>query len=92
MGALFGESVGGGVRYALLVVLGLVGLDVVAQGLAKLLLVGPANLGGGIIAALGLPFPVFLGNMIMLIELIGGVLLLAILVREATTRGRPSLR
>jgi hypothetical protein len=36
MGALFGESVGGGVRYALLAVLGLIGLDTIAHALFKL--------------------------------------------------------
>lgn len=90
MGVLFGESVGGWVRYAQLVVLGLVGLVAVAHGLEKLLLVGPANLGGGLTSGLGLPLPMLLGNVVMLVELIGGILLLAVLVRGATTRGRPS--
>jgi uncharacterized membrane protein YphA (DoxX/SURF4 family) len=85
-----GRSVGGrGVSYPLLVVLGLVGLDVVAHGLEKLgrlILIGPDELGGGIIALLGLPFPTFLGVVVMLIELIGGILLLVALAREAMTR------
>ena len=81
--------VGRGVRYPLLVVFGLVGLDAVAQGLRKLVLLilyGPEGLGGGIIAFLGLPFPTFLSVVIMLIELIGGILLVVALVREALTR------
>jgi uncharacterized membrane protein YphA (DoxX/SURF4 family) len=87
------RSVGGrGVSYPLLVVLGLVGLDVVAHGLRKLVLLileGVESLGGGIIAFLGLPFPAFFGVIVMLIELIGGVLLLIAVVREATPgRGR----
>jgi uncharacterized membrane protein YphA (DoxX/SURF4 family) len=83
MVALFGEPVGGGVRYVLLVVLGLVGLDAVAHGLFKLVQ-GPATLGGGIIGGLGLPFPTFFGALVMGVELIGGILLLVVLVREAT--------
>ena len=86
------RSVGGrGVSYPLLVILGLVGLDAVAQGLRKLVLLilfGPEVLGGGIIAFLGLPFPALLSVVGMLIELIGGILLLVALVREATTRRR----
>ena len=46
MEALFGELARGGVRYALLVLFGLLGLDAVAHGLIKLAQ-GPANLGGG---------------------------------------------
>ena len=84
------RSVGGrGVSYPLLVILGLVGLDAVAHGLDKLLrliIAGPEILGGGIIAFLGLPFPTFLGVVVMLIELIGGILLLVALAREAMTR------
>jgi len=84
------RSVGGrGVSYPLLVVLGLVGLDVFAHGLDKLvrlILAGPEILGGGIIAFLGFPFPTFLGVVVMLIELIGGILLLVALAREAMTR------
>src|SRR5215203_629450 len=60
MGALSGGAVGRGVSYPLLVVFGLVGVDAVAQGLRKLVLLifaGPESLGGGIIAFLGLPFP-----------------------------------
>ncbi len=92
MGALFGESVGGGVRYALLAVLGLIGLDAIAHALFKLviLILGPGNLGGGVIGALGLPFPTFIGTVVMVVELIGGILLLVVLVREATSRRRPS--
>ena len=89
MGALFGESVGGGVRYALLAVLGLIGLDAIAHALFKLIQ-GPANLGGGVIGALGLPFPTFLGTVVMVVELIGGIVLLVVFVREATSRRRPS--
>ena len=85
MGALFGQSAGGGVRYALLVVLGLVGLDAAAHGLVKVAM-GPVSMGGGLLADLGLPFPTFLGVMVMLVELIGGILLLVIVVREATSR------
>ena len=84
------RSVGGrGVGYPLLVILGLVGLDAVAHGLDKLLrliIAGPEILGGAIIASLGLPFPTFLGVVVMLIELIGGILLLVALAREAMTR------
>ncbi len=84
------RSVGGrGVSYPLLVILGLVGLDAVAHGLDKLLrliIAGPEILGGAIIASLGLPFPTFLGLVVMLIELIGGILLLVALAREAMTR------
>ena len=90
MGALFGESVGGGVRYALLAVLGLIGLDAIAHALFKLIQQGPVNLGGGIIGALGLPFPTFIGTVVMVVELIGGILLLVVFVREATSRRRPS--
>ena len=89
MGALSGGAVGRGVSYPLLVVFGLVGLDAVAQGLKKLVLlifVGPEVLGGGIIAFLGLPFPAVLSVVVMLIELIGGILLLVALVRAAMTR------
>ena len=91
-----GRSVGGrGVSYPLLVILGLVGLDVVVHGLQKLvrlILDGPETSGGGIIALLGLPFPTFLGVVVMLIELIGGILLLVALVREAMTRRGGSSR
>ena len=38
MEALFGESAGAGVRYALLGLFGLLGLDAVARGLQKLVL------------------------------------------------------
>ena len=89
MGALFGESVGGGVRYALLAVLGLIGLDAIAHALLKLIQ-GPANLGGAIIGALGLPSPTFLGTVVMVVELVGGILLLIVVVREATSQRRPS--
>ena len=83
MEALFGESARGGVRYALLVLFGLLGLDAVAHGLIKLAQ-GSANLGGGVIAHLGLPFPTFMGAMIMVVELIGGILLLVGIVWEVT--------
>ena len=75
MGALFSEYselVREGVRYALIVVLGLVGLGTVVHGLAKLAQ-GPANLGGGMLEGLGLPFPTFLGVVVMLVELIGAL-------------------
>jgi uncharacterized membrane protein YphA (DoxX/SURF4 family) len=95
MEALFGESAGTGVRYALLVLFGLLGLDAVARGLQKLVqlvLTGPAGLGGGTIELLGLPFPTFLGVVVMLVELIGGILLLASVLWEATNQAgrRPS--
>ena len=87
--ALFGESAHTGVRYALLVLFGLVGLEAVARGLLKLLqlvLLGPTSLGGYTIALLGLPFPTFWGVVVMLVELIGGILLLAGVVWEVTNR------
>src|SRR5215210_6981796 len=71
MGALFSEYselVREGFRYALIGVLGLVGLDSVDHGLAKLAK-GPANLGGGMIEGLSLPFPTFFGVVVMLVEL-----------------------
>jgi uncharacterized membrane protein YphA (DoxX/SURF4 family) len=89
MGALFGESVGGGVRYALLAVLGLIGLDSIARALFKLIQ-GPVTLGGGVIGTLGLPFPTFVGTVVMVVELVGGILLLVVVIREATSRRRPS--
>jgi uncharacterized membrane protein YphA (DoxX/SURF4 family) len=88
MGALFGEYselVREVVRYALIGVLGLVGLDSVVHGLAKLAK-GPANLGGGVIEGLSLPFPTFFGVVVMLVELIGGIMLLIGLVWEVTPR------
>ncbi len=89
MGARFGESAGSGVRYALLAVLGLVGLDTLAHGLHKLIL-GPAMWGGGLIEGLGLPFPTFFSAVVMVVELIGGILLLVVLVWEATSPRRAS--
>jgi uncharacterized membrane protein YphA (DoxX/SURF4 family) len=89
MGAHFGESVSGGVRYALLAVLGLVGLDTLAHGFYKLI-GGPAVWGGGVIEGLGLPFPILFGAVIMVIELIGGILLLVVLAWEATAPRRSS--
>jgi uncharacterized membrane protein YphA (DoxX/SURF4 family) len=86
--ALFGESAAAGVRYAMLVLFGLLGLDAVVRGLDKLASKGPANLGEGLIWNLGLPFPTFLGIVVMLVELIGGILLLAGVVWEATYLGR----
>ena len=90
MEALFGESASAGVRYALLVLFGLLGMDAVARGLLKLVRViqiGPASLGGGIIELVSLPFPAFFGGVVMLIELIGGILLLAGVVWEALKQG-----
>src|SRR5829696_3321286 len=54
-------------------------------GLAKLAK-GPANLGGGMIEGLSLPFPTFFGVVVMLVELIGGIMLLIGLVWEVTPR------
>lgn len=88
MGALFSEYselVREGVRYSLIGVLGLVGLDALVDGLAKLAQ-GPANLGGGMIESLSLPFPTFFGILVMLVELIGGIVLLAGLAWEVTPR------
>jgi uncharacterized membrane protein YphA (DoxX/SURF4 family) len=92
MEALFGESAGAGVRYALLVLFGLLGLDAVVHGLDKLAAKGPADLGGGMIEGLGLPFPTFLGVVVMLVELIGGILLLVGIVWQVTNQvgRRPS--
>ena len=90
MGALFSKYsklVRRGVSYALIVVLGLLGLDAVIHGLAKLAQ-GPANMGGGMLEGLGLPFPTFFGIVVMLVELIGGIVLLIGLVWEVTPRRR----
>ena len=90
MEALFGGSAGAGVRYALLVLFGLLGVDAVAHGLRKLVqlvLTGPAGLGGGIIELMGLPFPTFLGVVVMLVEVIGGILLLVGIVWVETKQG-----
>jgi uncharacterized membrane protein YphA (DoxX/SURF4 family) len=88
MGELFSEYsevVREGVRYALIGVLGLVGLDALVDGLAKLAQ-GPANLGRGMIESLSLPFPTFFGVLVMLVELIGGIVLLIGLAWEVTPR------
>jgi uncharacterized membrane protein YphA (DoxX/SURF4 family) len=88
MGALFSEYselVRRGVSYALIVVLGLVALDAVAHGLTKLAR-GPATLSGGLLEGLGLPFPTFFGVVVMLVELIGGIVLLIGLVWEVMPR------
>jgi uncharacterized membrane protein YphA (DoxX/SURF4 family) len=90
MEALFGASAGAGVRYALLVLFGLLGLGAVARGLLKLVQViqmGPGVLGGGAVALVPLPFPTFFGVVVMLVELIGGILLLVGVVWGATKQG-----
>ena len=81
----YSELVREGVRYVLIGLLGLVGLDAVLHGLAKLVQ-GPANLGGGVIEGLSLPFPTFFGVLVMLVELIGGIVLLIGLVLEVAPR------
>jgi putative oxidoreductase len=52
------------------------GIVFLAHGGQKLLLVGPGNFGSQALAGLGVPLPVFMGYMVTLVELIGGILLI----------------
>ncbi len=52
------------------------GIIVFAHGLQKLTEVGPGNFGGQVLAGLGVPLPVFMGYVVTLVELVGGILLI----------------
>ena len=87
MGALFNSSARGVVtRYASRAV-----RVVAGHGVYKLVK-QPTDLGEGIVADLGLPWPRFTGTAIMLVEILGGVLLIVDSVHEQKTRRGRSLR
>lgn len=52
------------------------GIIMFAHGLQKLIQVGPGNFGGQVLAGLGVPLPVFMGYVVTLVELVGGLLLI----------------
>ncbi len=54
----------------------IVGIIMFAHGLQKLTEVGPGNFGGQVLAGLGVPLPVFMGYVVTLVELVGGLLLI----------------
>ena len=90
MGVFFNRSPRGVVtRYASRAVRVLIGTEVAAHGVYKL--VKPPDLGGGIVADLGLPWPRFMGTVIMLVEILGGILLIADSVHEQKTPTRRRL-
>ena len=59
----------------------LIGAEVAGHGVYKLVK-QPTDLGEGIVADLGLPWPRFTGTVIMLGEILGGILLVAGSVHE----------
>lgn len=61
--------------FAPLVARVIVGIIMAAHGWQKLQ-IGPANFGQGVLAGLGVPFPVFMGYVVTFVELIGGILLI----------------
>ena len=65
------------------------GAEVAGHGVYKL--VKPPDLGGGIVADLGLPWPRFMGTVIMLVEILGGIMLIADSVHEQKTPTRRRL-
>jgi uncharacterized membrane protein YphA (DoxX/SURF4 family) len=92
MGALFNSSARGVVtRYASRAVRVVIGAEVAGHGVYKLVK-QPTDLGEGIVADLGLPWPRFTGAGIMLVEILGGVLLIVDSVHEQKTRRGRSLR
>ena len=54
----------------------IVGIIMFAHGLQKLTEVVPGNFGGQVLAGLGVPLPVFMGYVVTLVELVGGLLLI----------------
>jgi putative oxidoreductase len=52
------------------------GIIMLAHGWQKLTEMGPGNIGGQMLAGLGVPLPVFTGYVVTLVELIGGILLI----------------
>ena len=91
MGAFFNRSPRGvGTKYASRAVRVLIGAEVAGHGVYKL--VKPPDIGGGIVADLGLPWPRFTGTVIMLVEILGGILLIVDSVHEQKTRRQRSLR
>ncbi len=57
------------------VVRAIVGIVMIAHGLDKLTGPGPAGFGQEMLAALGVPLPVFFGYVVTFVELVGGTLL-----------------
>ncbi len=54
----------------------IVGIIMFAHGLQKLTQVGPGNFGAQALAGLGVPLPVFMGYVVTLVEVVGGLLLI----------------
>ena len=54
----------------------IVGAIMFAHGLQKLTQVGPGNFGAQALAGLGVPLPVFMGYVVTLVEVVGGLLLI----------------
>ncbi len=52
------------------------GLIMAAHGWQKLTVMGAANFGNGMLAGLGVPAPVLMGNVVTYAELVGGILLI----------------
>ena len=54
----------------------IVGAIMFAHGLQKLTQMGPGNFGTQALAGLGVPLPVFMGYVVTLVEVVGGLLLI----------------
>src|SRR5215207_11251816 len=61
---------------ALLFVRVIVGIIIAAHGWQKLAVLGPANFGQTLLAQSGVPLPIFMGYVVTVTEVIGGILLI----------------
>ena len=68
------------------------GIIMLAHGWQKLTETGPGNLGGQMLAGLGVPLTVFMGYVVTFLEIIGGILLIIgfpIAARRSPAHDRP---